>query len=203
MVFRLYCDFRRTRRRRRILFALRQRSAPLDWDSTADVRASKTGFTPLVTTQLESRVESHRPTYFVAVRIFVVGEHRYFKFVIQVDRSSLVQAYVRQTVRERGVVKLTWPIFVRTTVDLEKFCHGTPLAETVRQQCRRRRTSAYRTYGAQGQYTKAQAPSVRFLLYSFVANLLVYYMHVDNKSTKWSLALPCMYMLITDRWRSV
>ena len=27
------------------------------------------------------------------------------------------------------MVSLTWPIFACATVDLEKFCHGTPLTE--------------------------------------------------------------------------
>ena len=73
-------------------------------------------------------------------------------------------------------------------MDLEKFRHGTPLTENINADDDGQ--SVYRIYGARCQYTKAQAPSVRFFGYSFIANLLVYYtMYVDNKSTKCSLGL--------------
>jgi len=89
--------------------------------------------------------------------------------------------------------------FARASVGLEKFRHGTPFNWD--QQCRQRRTSVSRIYGLRCYtivmlYTKAQAPSVWFVVYLLETRLCY---TSTTKSTKWSLGLyrvAPMYVLM-------
>jgi len=129
------------------------------------------------------------------IRISVMAEATAVKFCIgrlyqRDNKSSLKGAWIGS--RD--------PLFACATVDSEKFRHATPCNWD--QQCRRRRTSVSLTYmyGARCQYTDAQAPSVRFLVY-LLQTCLFYSSTTNRPSGVW--ALPCMYVLITNRWRSV
>ena len=108
---------------------------------------------------------------------------------------SLSKEMTNHPLKGRGLAHVTH--FACTTVDL-KNRHGTPLTEindvvddgplflSPTARCCR--------------YTKAQAPSVRFLVY--LLRTWLYNTSTTNRpSIVW--ALPCMYLLITDRWRSV